>query len=175
MKTKRILMIAALLFATSVINFSCKSDDDGGGGGSAAPGKITAKIDGSNFESIEMTTTATLTNGVLMVMGNDGGQNPNRAIQLQIMGFDGEGTYPVGGDGNIFNLANYIETNVSNPTDPRTWSAPYDENLAGQIKVSEINDDFVKGTFHFEAKNPNDGSMRNITEGSFTIELTNIP
>lgn len=172
MKTKRILMIAALLFTTSVINFSCKSDDDGGDGGNAASGTITAKIDGAAYKTIEMTTTAANENGVLIVMGNDGKQSPNKAVTLQIINFDGVGTYPIGGGGNIMNIASYIEVDASNPTNVKTWQAPYDSSQVGEIKISEITNTYVKGTFSYKAKSSTDGSIKNITEGSFNVKIS---
>lgn len=41
---------------------SCKSDDDGAGPGSASSGVLVAKIDGASFQSMEISSSATLAN-----------------------------------------------------------------------------------------------------------------
>lgn len=176
MKTSRILMLVTMLFTISVFTFSCKSDDDGGSGGNAGAGTITAKVDGTTVTTIELTTTAVNTNGVLVVMGNDGGQSPNKAFNLQIGGFDGPGTYPLGGIGNIMNIASYTESMVSDPTNPTIYTAPYEGGeVVGEIKISEITDTYVKGTFQFKAKNQSGSDIKNFTDGSFNVQIQNIP
>jgi len=161
------------MVVVSSLSVSCKSDDDGGGGGSAAEGTVTAKVNGNGFTSVEMATFASINSGTLMVQGNTGGTS-SQAIVLQIIGFDGTGTYPIGGGANIYNVASYTETDVdlSNPTNPDvvTWQAPYDDSQVGEINISEVTDTKVKGTFSFQAKNA-DGNIKNITEGSFNVNL----
>ncbi|MBW7870072.1 MAG: hypothetical protein H3C39_03310 [Flavobacteriia bacterium] len=177
MKTKNLLMIAALLFSSAVFTFSCKSDDDGGGGGGAGSGEITAKVDGTTVTTIELTTAASNANGNLMILGNDGGQNPNKAFTMTIVGFDGPGTYPVGGGANIFNVCTYTQTDASNPSNPvaTVWSAPYDDNQVGEIKVSEVTSTYVKGTFSFKGKDQEGGTIKNVTEGSFNVKFMSLP
>jgi hypothetical protein len=170
MKTKNLFsLILIMMVAVSSLSVSCKSDDDGGGGGSAASGTITAKVDGSSVTTIEMTTAAQLSGGSLMVTGNDGGSSLNKAFVLTITSVDGTGTYPIGGGANIFNVASYIETEV-NSLDVVTWQAPYDDSEVGEINITELTDSHVKGTFSFQAKNA-DGNIKNITEGSFNVNL----
>lgn len=149
---------------------SCSSDDDGGGGGQAAQGTITAKIDGSSFTSLEITSFASLTTGggqtTLVMQGNTSSQ----AINMLIIGYNGEGTYELSDD-NVFRSASYIEPNVNDPINSQTWNAPYqDSGVIGEINVSEETDTTIKGTFNFTAKNSNDGSTKSITEGSFNLE-----
>src|SRR5690606_9532189 len=59
--------VTLLLMCFSLITFSsCSNDDDGGDGGGdqgAAAGTITAKINGSSFTSLEMTSFANTTTG----------------------------------------------------------------------------------------------------------------
>lgn len=166
------MMLVAML-AISTLSLSCKSDDDGGGGGSAAEGTLTAKVDGTTMTSVEMATFATISNGNLQVQGNTGGTS-SQAIVLTIVGYDGTGTYPIGGGANFFNSASYVETEVdiNNPTNPVvvTWAAPYDDTQVGEINISEQTDTTIKGTFSFNAKN-GDGNIKNITEGSFNVAL----
>ncbi|MFA5619214.1 MAG: DUF6252 family protein [Weeksellaceae bacterium] len=173
MKTRNLFYLTfAMLFAIASFSVSCKSDDNGGGGGGAAEGTITAKVDGTSVTTISMTTAAQISNGTLMVMGNDGGQSPNKAIVLTIFGFDNEGTYPIGGGANIYNVASYTETNASNPTNPQVtvWQAPYDDTHVGDINISEVTSTHVKGTFSFKAKSA-EGSIKNVTEGAFNVKL----
>jgi len=171
MKTmKKSYLIALTILLTGVLTFSCKSDDDGGGGGGASSGTITAKVDGTTVTTIELTTAAQISGGALMITGNDGGSSTNKAFSLSITSLDGTGTYPIGGGANVFNVASYVETNVSDPMNAQIWQAPYDDTQVGEINISELSDSHVKGTFSFHAKNA-DGNIKNITEGSFNVGL----
>src|SRR5690606_1689777 len=148
---------------------SCSSDDDGGGGGGAASGTITAKINGNSFTSLEMTSFANTTTGggqtTLVMQGN----TQSQAISMIINGYDGVGTYELSDD-NVFRTASYIEPNISNPLESQTWSAPFqDSGVVGEIKISEETDTNIKGTFNFTCKNSNDGTTKNVTEGSFNL------
>ncbi|MEZ4795717.1 MAG: DUF6252 family protein [Flavobacteriaceae bacterium] len=173
MRTLKQFML--LVMTMSLVSLSsCSKDDDGGGGGSAELGTIVAKIDGASMTSVEIATFASLNSGTLQIQGNTGGTS-SKAIVLTVIGFDGEGTYPLGGGANIFNVAAYQETDVdiSNPTNPevRIWQAPYDDTEVGEINVSEVTETYIKGTFSFSAKKSDDNSIKNITEGAFNIEF----
>lgn len=171
MKTlnKTILVLMAVI---AVSLTSCKKDDDGGGGGTAASGTVSAKVGGSNYTSAVLLTSAILSNGngtsSLIITSNDmNGKN----ISLQIMGtFDGVGTYNIGGGANVSAVGSYTEIDVSNPTDAQVWSAPYDDTVSGEIKVSEITSTAVKGTFHFKGKNEN-GTFKDVSNGAFNVNL----
>lgn len=173
MKTKNLFsMILVAFLALSTVTISCKSDDEGGGG-SAAEGTITAKINGSSFTSLSEATSGQMVtaNGVttITVLGSSMNQN---GITINIIGVDGTGTYPVGGGANVFTNASYLEADISNPLNSQTWYAPYNDVSAGEIKISELSETKVKGTFSFECKNTNgDGSIKTITEGSFNVAL----
>lgn len=171
MKTRNRTVL--VLLALVAISFtSCKKDDDGDGGGAAGSGTIVAKVDGSNFKSDPMLTSATMTTseGVssLMITGNT---MDSRNITLSITtGFDGEGTYLIGGGANIFVSGSYTEIDPANPTDAQIWVAPYDTEVAGEIKISEVTDTNIKGTFHFKGKNA-DGTFKTIADGSLNVGL----
>jgi hypothetical protein len=169
-KLKQLLPI--LILMVSFI-FSCyKSDDDAGNGGSAAEGTIVAKVDGTTITTLDMVTFANLVSGNLSIQGNTGGTNA-KTFTLLIGGINGVGTYPIGGGSNIANSASYIELSgaITNPQ-THTWQAPYDDQQAGEIKITELSDTRVKGTFHYKAKNVlGDQSVKHITEGSFNIKL----
>ena len=173
MKTmKQSYLFVLVVIISGLFTFSCKSDDDGGGGGGAASGTMTAKVDGTTVSTIEMTTAAQISGGSLQITGNNGGTSDNKAFMLAIVSVDGAGTYPIGGGANVFNVASYTESNASNPSNPQVvvWSAPFDDTQVGEINISELTDSRVKGTFSFQAKNP-DGNIKNITEGSFDVAL----
>ncbi|MEY8847433.1 DUF6252 family protein [Psychroserpens sp. XS_ASV72] len=166
-----------LFMALTLVTFtSCSSDDDGGDPAqtAASPGTITAKVNGTTVTSVEIATFATLASGNLQIQGNTGGTS-SKAFVMNIVGFDGEGTYPLGGGANIFNVASYTTTvvDLNDPTNPevRIWQAPYDDTQVGEINISEVTETKIKGTFNFSAKNGDDDSIRNITEGSFNIDF----
>jgi hypothetical protein len=170
MKTiKNFLLCLAVVSAFSIL--SCSSDDDGGDGGSAAAGTITAKIDGSSFTSLEITSFASKNSSgpttTLILQGN----TQSQAINLLINGYEGEGTYEIT-DANVFIVASYIEPNISDPMNTQTWSAPFSgSGVIGEIKISEETDSGVKGTFNFTGKNSQDDSQKVITEGSFNLNF----
>ena len=158
-----------VVVAVSLI--SCKKDDDGGGGG-AASGTVQAKVAGSNYKSDSALTSAIRTdaNGTSSVIITANTMN-GRNISLSIMGgFEGVGSYNIGGGANVFGNASYTEIDVSNPSDAEIWSAPFDATVAGEINVSEVSDTKIKGTFNFRGKN-DDGSFKEITEGSFNVDF----
>lgn len=164
-----VLIISVSLFSLS----SCSSDDDGGGPGNAASGTLVAKVDGTSYQSLEISSSATIANGgqnlILIASNSDG-----KAFAFTVIGYDGVGTYPLGGGLNIFNSASYSETDVdlSNPQNSTTeiWQAPYDDTMVGELRVSEETDTKVIGTFEFTCKNVNgDNSVKTITDGSFNL------
>lgn len=159
--------------ALALIFTGCSKDDDGGGGGDAASGTIKAKVDGANFTSnSDFTTANTVNAGGTTTMTIQGTDNSGKGFMFIINGMDGTGTYEIGsGVGGISIIASYVEANASNPIDSQTWQAPFDDTVAGQIQISELSDTNVKGTFEFTCKNSNDDSMKEITDGSFNVEV----
>lgn len=169
-----LLFITALSFGI----ISCSKDDDGGGGGSAAQGTITATVDGHRMTTMQITTLADISNQgnfkILSLQGNDSGNQPNRALSFNIIGYEGPGTYEIGQLGATTSLAQYIEVTVdpNNPTDIETnaWTTGLDANTVGEMKVSEETDTHIIGTFHFKGKSE-DGTVKTISEGSFNVKL----
>lgn len=162
------VMIGSLVTLTS-----CSSDDDGGGSGSASSGVLAAKVDGASFQSMEISSSATLANGgqnLIVIASNSDGN----AFAFTILGYEGVGTYPIGGGANIFNSGSYTQTDVdiNNPQNSTTeiWQAPYDNTMVGEFRVSEETDSKVIGTFDFTCKNTGgDQSVKTITDGSFNL------
>src|SRR5690606_435295 len=102
-----------LLMSFSLVTLSsCSSDDDGGGGGQAAEGTVTAKIDGTTFTSMEIASTANYVaaGNVMTIQGSDA---DGKAIVLIINGYEGEGTYEIGGDNSIFVSGSYTEVDIN--------------------------------------------------------------
>lgn len=167
-KTMYILLMALAVIITAT---SCSKDDDGGSGGDAASGIVKGKADGVLVTSTEQLTTATVINaGGTSTVSIQGTNMDGKGFNFTINGFEGTGTYNIGGGANVFIVANYIEGNSANPAATKIWTAPYDDTVAGEIKISESSDTKIKGTFEFTGKN-DDGTFKEITEGSFNVNL----
>ncbi|MBV7269897.1 DUF6252 family protein [Winogradskyella luteola] len=171
---KTLKNVILLIMTMSLITLtSCKSDDDGDGGGNAADGTVVASVDGDNFQSLDISSSATLANNgqnLIIIATNSDGQ----AINFTIIGYSGEGTYPIGGGANIFNSASYSETDVdiNNPQNSTTeiWQAPYNDTQVGEISISNETETKVVGTFSFTAKNTGgDQSVKTISDGAFDL------
>lgn len=171
MKSIKILAVALLSF----VAFSCSSDDDGGSGGAAASGTVTAKVDGTTVTSTEMLTVASLiTAGSDTVLSIQGTNMDGKGYRITLNGVTGEGTYDIGGGAVNTHMVSYVEGNASDPMNSQMWSAPYDDDSInrGEVNISSYSTTNVKGTFSFTCKNPNDDSVKNITEGSFNVDIT---
>ena len=164
-----------LVMTLSTVTLTSCSNDDGDandpGDPGAASGVLVAKVDGNNYQSMEISSSATVANNgqnLIIIASNSSG----KAFSMTVLGFDGEGTYPIGGGANIFNSASYTVTDVSNPQNPSTeiWQAPFDDMVAGEIVVTQVTENKVKGTFNFSCKNVGgDQSVKVITDGSFNL------
>ena len=167
------VMIGSLVTLTS-----CSNDDDSSGGdGGAASGTLTAKVDGTNYQSMEISSSATVVsaggqNNLVVIASNSDG----KAFSFTVFGYTGVGTYKLtGADILITNTASYTETEVdlNNPANSTTeiWQAPYDDTEVGEIVVTEDTDTKVKGNFSFSCKNVNgDNSVKTITDGGFNLD-----
>lgn len=159
-----------LLMVSTITLLSCNKDDDGGSGGDAASGTISTKVDGSQFTSLDITTFASLNSGggqtTLIIQGNTASQG----ISFTVNGYNGVGTYEISDD-NVFIVATYIEPNLNDPVNSKTWFAPFqDSGVVGELKIAEETDTSIKGTFSFTAKNVNDGTTKSITDGTFNVD-----
>lgn len=173
MRTLKNFML--LVMTLSLVTFtSCSSDDDGGGGGNAPSGTLVAKVDGTSYESWEISSSATIANNgqnLIIIASNSDGN----AFSFTVWGYSGVGTYDLDGSNiNNVNVASYTETDVdlNNPQNSTTeiWQAPYDNSMVGSLSISEETDDKLIGTFEFTCKNLNgDQSVKTITEGSFNL------
>ncbi len=168
---KTLKQFVLLLTSISLLTFSsCSSSDDGGDAGAAASGTIAAKIDGQDFTSLKITSQASVVTAGGQTTITLQGNTSSQAINMVINAYDGVGTYQLSDD-NVFIIASYIEPNVNSPLDSKIWSAPFqDSGTVGSIKISEETDTNIKGTFSFTCKNTNDGTTKDVTEGSFNLE-----
>ncbi|WCO00973.1 DUF6252 family protein [Psychroserpens ponticola] len=163
---------------TALTLTSCSSSDDsgdgGGSGGGAGSGVLVAKVNGNSYQSMAISSTATVANNgqsLIIIASNSSG----KAFSFTVLDFNGEGTYPIGGGANIANSASYTVTDVdlNNPQNSTTeiWQAPYDDTEVGEIVVTSVTDSKVKGTFNFTCKNVGgDQSLKTITNGSFNLD-----
>lgn len=174
---RNLKQIILIVMAGAQLTFiSCSTSDDGGAEGNAASGTLTAKVDGTSYQSMEISSSATVANAggaknlVIIASNSDG-----NAFAITVFGYTGEGTYELtGANLAVTNTGSYTETkvNLSNPVASITkvWQAPFDATKAGSITITDETDSKVKGTFSFKSKNVNgDGSVKNITEGSFDL------
>lgn len=169
----RLLIMGVLV----IVATSCSSNDDGDDGDvNAASGTLTAKVDGTNYQSMEISSSATVANvgqaqNLVIIASNSDGN----AFAMTVFGYTGEGTYEfTGANIAVTNTASYTETDVdlNNPQNSTTeiWQAPYDNTLVGTVTITEETDSKVKGSFEFTCKNVNgDNSVKTITEGSFDL------
>lgn len=178
---RKLNQIMLLVMTVLLVTFtSCSSDDDGGSGGNAPSGTLVASVDGSNYQSMEISSSATVANNgqnLIIIASNSDGN----AFSFTIFGYSGVGTYDF--DGSIstgVNVASYTETdvNLSNPLNSTTeiWQAPYENLSVGSINIAEETDSNIKGIFEFTCKNVNgDQSLKTITDGSFDLgkQVTN--
>ncbi len=172
MKTIKKMMYTTLIALALVFTAtSCSKDDDGGDGGDAASGIVKGKVDGTLVSSTTQLTSAMIINaGGTSTASIQGTNMDGKGFNFTINGYEGVGSYNIGGGANVFVVANYIEGNASNPSATKIWTAPYDTSVAGEINISESSDSNVKGTFEFTGKN-DDGTTKVITEGSFNVDF----
>lgn len=173
---RKLKQLVLLLTAVTLVTFLSCSTDDSGNGGTAPSGILTAKVDGTSYKSMEISSSATVAtagpgeNLIIIATNSDG-----NAFSMTIFGYTGEGTYEfTGANLAVINVATYTETevNLSNPTASTTevWHAPFNDNKVGSVSITEETDTKIIGTFSFECKNVNgDNSVKNITEGAFNL------
>jgi hypothetical protein len=169
MRNLKKLAFSCLILLTVV---ACKKDDDGGENGAAGDGIIQAKVGGTAWTSVKMSTSAqyVAAGKALTILGVDMG---GKTVNLIINNYDGStGTWQIPNSvGGIGVVATYIEASISGS---KTWVAPYaGSGVIGEIKISEfVKTGNVKGTFKFKARNQNDNTdFKDITEGSFNVKV----
>ena len=61
MRTLKNFMLLVMTLSLATFT-SCSNDDDGGSGGNAPSGTLIAKVDGTSYESWEISSSATIAN-----------------------------------------------------------------------------------------------------------------
>ena len=99
----------ALIAISMIMVQSCKSDDDGGDSGNVPSGTVTASVDGESYQSDALGTSAMIVNAgggmTLLITSNEFSSSRNITLSIST-GFDGEGTYAIGGDSSVLLLDN---------------------------------------------------------------------
>lgn len=149
------------LFVT--LAFACSSNEENAeeqGGGTTASGVITAKVDGKIFKSMEIASTALVTNGVLAVQGSDAS---GTYIRFNIMSYKGKGTYK---SGTAINNANSMMYGTISPV--AAWTSTFNIG-SGTLTIEEETSSRIKGTFSFEGYNGKT-DKKIISEGKFDVK-----
>lgn len=139
--------------------FACSNDEENTGG-SSAEGVITAKVDGKTFKSMQISSSAIVTNGVLAVQGSDAS---GTYIRFNVMSYKGKGTYQ---SGTAINNGNSMMYGTVKPL--AAWTSTLNIG-SGTLTVDEETDSRVKGTFSFVGYNGKT-DKKTITEGKFDVK-----
>ena len=160
--------ILLLLGLTFFLFASCSKEEDddkadSGNNQQSPNGEMTCKVDGTNW-SATLAVVATLDEsaGIATVTGSDGS---SKQCQVTINGFAGTGTYDLGGTLTNPNMGRW--TASASLTD--TYTTTLGQG-SGSVKVTEVTDTSIKGTFSFTAKNSN-GEEVSLTEGEFDAQI----
>lgn len=128
----------------------------------------TTIVQGSfDFTSIDLNTSASLTNDTLIIVAGDG----NSFFNFEIKQFDGTGFYEIMDPTSEEGVeATYTIRGVD--TQPnRIWNAVIDDTDPDEIIITSVTDTAVEGTFIFSAENMEEGSVIDFVSGVFTFEL----
>lgn len=153
---KSIKTLLAILAFSFVLSACSKDDDDGPASGD---GTLTAKIDGTAFNST-LAVLAVTSSGTLSI----GGTGSDGQINIMIPSFSGPATFNIGTGAA---LAQYTLT-----TSPFTsWSASMIAGSGSVVVTEYAAGGRVKGTFSFTGVTSGAASSKTITEGKFDIKL----
>jgi len=163
MKTiSKILFLATVLFAFS----ACSSDDNSGNVAQpSAEFYVNAHVDGTGYSnSSYFDPTGMVVSGVLMVQSSTDSGN---SIQIQIPAFNGVGTYTSGNNNLTNGYINYLKKGSG--LSFQTFTSVRGN---GAVKVTEVTDTYVAGTFSAVAKENTESSTASVTiaEGSFKVK-----
>ncbi len=160
-----LFLLAGLMAFTS-----CSIDDDGGDS-AAGEGNLTAKVDGKTYTSMSQATTAVeSTSANIEIITISGGSADSENIQINIIGFEGVGTYSL----NAVSLGTY--TYLQDKSDfmsAQTFSTATGAASNGEIKIAEYNKgQNVKGTFSFTGYLTSDTTKKVVvSEGDFNVKI----
>jgi len=153
-KLVSISILSVLLFFTS-----CSKDDK-----QSTPQNeeeeifLSAKIDGIDFFT-DFPLYISFTEQEIAVSGQNDENTLN--IQITIVNYSGPGSYPIGSSNDNENIISLLDNGV--------WLTDKD-NGTGTVTFIEEGD-FLGGTFSFDAVNPQNSMIKNITDGEFYIQI----
>jgi hypothetical protein len=160
---KNIKSLILLFLLTTVGLGACQKDIvfvEGSGPGSTTPPvntvMMSTKVNGNLVNCDLATAQFDQSSGTLQVIGIKG----QEAFTFTFQNFKGVGTYNAADFTSFANYTNGI-------ADPLVNSFFAD---SGTIKITSTANNFIKGTFEFNATNTV-GDVKTITEGVFTIKL----
>ena len=163
MKTLKTLGAMCLL---ATILFSCSSDD-GGGGSNSGGFSLTAKVNGANYSNSNyFDPMAVITNNILVIQSSDNGGN---SIQIQVMNYNGVGSYTSGNNNLMAGYINYLKAGAT-VGQFKTFTSVRGDGL---VEITEVTDTYVKGTFSATAPENVSNSTESveITEGRFKAKI----
>lgn len=153
-----------LFLATVFFTFSACSSDDSSpvDPGSSSEFYVNAKVDGTNYSNSNyFAPTAMVTSGVLMIQSSTDAGN---SIQIQIMNYNGKGTYTSGNNDLTKGYVNFLKKGSG-----MSFQTFTSVRGTGTVEITEVTDAYIKGTFTATAKENVESSTASvtITEGSF--------
>ena len=151
---------------------ACSDDDSGSTGGGNNPSNgsyISAKVSGTNFETMNIAGHST---GMAQKTGlgdqtfisiTATSQNTNTMV-ITLSGVTGTGTYNLNEDEGNENNVSFVDV-ASGISYNSTANC---EGAEGTLKVTHYDNQKIEGTFQFVGKNDDDCSKsKNVTEGKF--------
>ncbi|MEM9819720.1 MAG: DUF6252 family protein [Bacteroidota bacterium] len=162
MKSNAFFYLVCLCFTFSLIGCS---NDDADLTPNDLEGKVTCKIDGTDFEST--IASATIGNGVFSMQG---GTNEGQTINITIgTGYNGVGRYSTGGVlSNINHVVTYVPSAVNATQSWSSFGAP--EN-SGELNITSEDGEWVEGTFSIVVFNVDSNATKTLGEGSFRVKI----
>ena len=167
-------LLTFILFISLLI--ACDKDDDSSESempAGAELGIITVTVNGTEFSTNTSTTTVTsgVQGGVTVLQFSGSEITSGNVINVIVADFTGEGTYRMSGTAFIDAPAVGLYSEVDVATQQlQQWLAPFDESDVGLVTFTSVSETNVQGTFSFRAQNLDDGSFRQITNGTFNLD-----
>lgn len=150
---------------------------NGGGTGAGEEAGFTAKIDGKDWASTEIGTTAMVVAavpGTIVLQGSDGAASKSRSITITLYHVRGTGRYPLGvGLGVVGGIGQTGEA-TGTGGDSHSWITA-GTGSDGLVEITALGGGRIKGTFFFTAdtgRNNSTGVARAVTDGRFDLALT---
>ncbi len=152
---KRIITVAILMIAGTVMFSSCKKSD-------SSPGyKMTATLastafNNTSFSGDNSTFTAGSGSGWVCKISSGGIATTGVGIELFLYTYKGVGTYSLDGSGSSYEIG----------------TVSYDGNVRGSITITSVSSTSVSGTFYFTGQSNNSPiTTVTVSNGSFTAKV----